>query len=234
MSPGFASRFHHLAAPLAAVAAVLMAGCASLPIPGLDRLPGADDNVEVSEIRRLVSCGGSGDAAVVTLLADEAALSSWQSARGIDLIAAAPGGALPSGPFAVVEHGARATGGYGLLISRRAYQQGHDLRLTTSFLSPKTGEVRSDGPTSPCVLVKLPLGNYDRVSVIDPSGKRRARYLPPVPGAPAVAVPAAAAPVAAPSAPPAVAEPAPAAPAELAPAAAAPIEPAPAEPVPAP
>lgn len=226
MRPGFASRFHHLAAPLAAVAAVLMAGCASLSIPGLDRVPGGDDNVEVSEIRRLVSCGGSGDAAVVTLLADEAALGRWQAARGIDLIAAAPGGALPPGPFAVVEHGARATGGYGLLISRRAYQQGHELRLTTSFLSPKTGEVRSDGPTSPCVLVKLPAGNYDRVSVIDPSGKRRAQYLPPVPGAPA-AVPAAAAPLAAPAAP---IEPAPA-PAETAPA---PIEPAPAEPTPAP
>ncbi|WP_295685367.1 protease complex subunit PrcB family protein [uncultured Nevskia sp.] len=233
MSPGFASRFHHLAAPLAAVAAVLMAGCASLSIPGL---PGGDDNVEVSEIRRLISCGGSGDAAAVTLLADEAALSSWQTARGVDLIAAAPGGALPPGPFAVVEHGARATGGYGLLISRRASQQGHELRLTTSFLSPKTGEVRSDGPTSPCVLVKLPLGNYSRVSVVNPSGKRRAQYLPPVPGAPAAAVPAAAAPVAAPAAPPAVAEPAPVAPIEPAPAPVetAPIEPAPAEPVPAP
>lgn len=229
MRPGFASRFHHLAAPLAAVAAVWMAGCASLSIPGLDRVPGGDDNVEVSEIRRLVSCGGSGDAAVVTLLADEPALSRWQTARGINLIAA-PGAALPAGPFAVVEHGARTTGGYGLLISRRAYQQGHELRLTTSFLSPKTGEVRSDGPTSPCVLVKLPAGNYDRVSVVDPSGKRRAQYLPPVPGA-AVAVPAAAAPVPAPAAPPAAVEPAPAAPSETAPV---PAETAPAEPAPAP
>ncbi len=219
MRPGFASRFHPFAAPLAAVAAVWMAGCASLTIPGLDRLPGGDDNVEVSEIRRLVSCGATGDAAVVTLLADEAALSNWQSARGINLIAA-PGAALPPGPFAVVEHGARATGGYGLLISRRAYQQGRELRLTTSFLSPKTGEVRSDGPTSPCVLVKLPAGNYQRVSVVDPSGKRRALYLPPVPGAPA------AAPVPAPvdAAPPAAAEPAPAAaPAEAAPASAEPL-----------
>lgn len=190
---------------------MLMAGCADLSIPGLNRLPGGDDNVEVSEIRRLVSCGASGDAAVVTLLADEAALSSWQSVRGINLITA-PGGALPPGPFAIVEHGARATGGYGLLISRLAYQHGHELRLTASFLSPKTGEVRNDGPTSPCVLVKLPSGNYDRVSVVDPSGKRRAQYLPPVPGAP----------VAAPVTPPVAAEPAPAAPVESAPAVPAP------------
>ncbi|WP_428381823.1 protease complex subunit PrcB family protein [Nevskia ramosa] len=233
MRPGFASRFHHLAAPLAAVAAVLMAGCAGVSIPGLNRLPGGDDNAEVSEIRRLVSCGATSDAAVVTLLADEAALSIWQAARGINLIAA-PGAALPPGPFAVVEHGARATGGYGLLISRLAYQHGRELRLTASFLSPKTGEVRSDGPTSPCVLVKLPSGNYDRVSVVDPSGKRRAQYLPPVPGAPAAAVPSAAAPVPAPAAPPAAVEPAPAAPIETAPAETPPAEPAPAAPVPAP
>ncbi|MDP3295799.1 MAG: hypothetical protein Q8M37_13830 [Nevskia sp.] len=233
MGPGSASRFRQLAAPLAAAAVVLTAGCGSLSIPGLSRLPGGDDDVEVSEIRRFGNCVTNGEAAAVTLLANEAALQAWQTARGIDLIAAASGGLLPPGPFAVVEHGSRATGGYGLLISRRAYQDGHNLRLTASFLSPPrigpgadsgAGEVRRNIATSPCVLVQLPPGNYDRVSVVDPSGKRRAQYLPPVPG---VAVPAAPAPAPAPA--PDLAAPAPA------PAASAPAEPAePAEPVPAP
>ncbi len=209
MGPGSASRFRQLAAPLAAAAVVLAAGCGSLSIPGLSRLPGGDDDVEVSEIRRYGNCVTNGEAAAVTLLADEAALQAWQTARGIDLIAAASGGLLPPGPFAVVEHGSRATGGYGLLISRRAYQDGHNLRLTASFLSPRivsgAGEVRGNIATSPCVLVQLPPGNYDRVSVVDPSGKRRAQYLPPVPG---VAVPAPAPAVPAP-AEPAVAVPAP-------------------------
>lgn len=227
MGPGFASRFRLLAAPLAAAAVMLMAGCSSLPIPGLNRLPGADDDVEVSEIRRLASCAGQGDAAAITLLADEAAVRGWQSTRGVDLIAAPPGGALPPGPFAVVEHGLRNTGGYGLLISSRAYQDGRNLRLTASFLSPHTGEVRSEALSNPCVLVKLPAGNYDRVSLVDPSGKRRAQYLPPVPGAavPAVSVPA-----------PAVPAPVDAAPAAAVPAETPPVEaaPAPSEPAPAP
>lgn len=228
MGPGFASRFRLLAAPLAASAVMLTAGCSSLTIPGLNRLPGADDDVEVSEIRRVASCAGQGDAAAITLLADEAAVRGWQSARGIDLIAAAPGSALPPGPFAVVEHGVRNTGGYGLLVSRHAYQDGRNLRLTASFLSPRTGEVRSEALSNPCVLVKLPAGNYDRVSLVDPSGKRRAQYLPPVPGAavPAVPVPAPALPAPVDAAP-AAAVPVEAPPVEAAPAAA-PAEPAPA------
>ncbi len=220
MSAGFAAHFHRFAAPLAAAAVVLTAGCSSLSIPGLNRLPGSDDDVEVSEIRRFGNCATNGELPLVTLLADEAALRRWQSARGIDLIAA-PGGVLPPGPFAVVEHGARAQGGYGLVISRRAYQQGRALRLTASFLSPKTGDAHSQAATSPCVLVKLPQGNYDRISVIDPSGKRIAQYLPPVPRAPVLPVPAVAAPV--PAGPPVAAEPDPAS-----------VEPAPVEPAPAP
>ncbi len=185
MRPGCAFSFRHSAGPLLAAVALSTAGCSGLSLPTL--LPGGGDDVEVAEIRHYGQCATGGEAAAVALLADEATLRDWQSARGIDLIAAPPGGLLPPGPFAVVEHGTRSSAGYGLVVSRRAYQEGRELRLTASFLSPKAGAAPAEAPTSPCVLVKLPPGNYDRLSVVDPAGKRRAQFLPPVPAAPATA-----------------------------------------------
>lgn len=183
--PPFAAPRSRLLASLPLAAAVLLtAACGSLSLPGMPRLPSGGDDVDVSEIRRLGYCAAAGEAAAVTLLADEAALDSWQQARGIDLIAAPPGGLLPPGPFAVVEHGTRATAGYGLAVSRRAYQEGRELRLTASFLSPKAGAATGYALSSPCVLVKLPPGNYDRVSVVDPAGGRRAQSPLPATAAP--------------------------------------------------
>lgn len=158
----------HAAGLLLASAALLVAGCA-----GLNLFP--TEPVEVDEIRRLAQCGAVGDATAVTLLDDEAALRDWQAARGVDLIGAAPGGLLPPGPFAVVDHGSRATGGYGLAISRRAERDGRRLLLTASFFSPGAGDAPLPVASSPCVLVRLPPGLYDTVSVVDPAGKRRAQ-----------------------------------------------------------
>lgn len=142
-------------------------------VPGAARLPSRSvgTEIEVSEIRRLPFCAAAADTAAVTLIADAAALRDWQQARGIDLIGSA---ALPAGPFAVVDHGTRATGGYGLAVSRRATLREGVLRLTASFLSPKADELRAYALTSPCVLVKLPAGDYHGIEVVDPSGRRRA------------------------------------------------------------
>lgn len=126
---------------------------------------------EVYEIRRASICNGSGSDAAVELLQDAAAVKAWQDARGIDLIGSKP---LPAGPFAVVDHGTRTTGGYGLAVSRRGRLREGALKLTASFLSPKPDEIRPYALTSPCVLVKLPAGSYSSVEVVDPSGRRRA------------------------------------------------------------
>lgn len=161
--------------PPCAVASLLacawLAACGVLPSSRLS----AADQVDVSEIRRQTFCGASADTAAVTLIADAAALRDWQQARGVDLIGNAP---LPAGPFAVVDHGSRATGGYGVLVSRRAVQRGRRLIITASFLSPKPDELRGYALTSPCVLVKLPAGGYDSVEIVDPAGLRRAVTAP--------------------------------------------------------
>jgi len=159
-----------------------LAACSAVPASVLpSRTPRISIAFEVSEIRRLLQCAAASDNAAVTLIADAAALRDWQQARGVDLIGNAP---LPAGPFAVVDHGSRATGGYGIAVSRPAVQRGAVLSITASFLSPKSDETRGYALTSPCVLVKLPVGNYDRVEIVDPSGKRRAVSALPTPAPP--------------------------------------------------
>ena len=159
--------------PIPPVVLASLLGCVWLAACGV--LPSsrrsAAEQVDVSEIRRQSNCAASADTAAVTLIADAAALRDWQQARGVDLIGNAP---LPAGPFAVVDHGSRATGGYGVLVSRRAVLRGRMLTLTASFLSPKPDEMRAQALTSPCVLVKLPAGHYDSVEIVDPAGLRRA------------------------------------------------------------
>ena len=66
-------------------------------------------------------------------------------------------------------------------------QEGRSLRITASFLSPKPGDAAGYALSSPCVLVKLPPGNYDQLGLVDPSGTVRARYLPPLKPVPAPA-----------------------------------------------
>ncbi len=176
---------------------LLLTACGSLPqsVPALV-IPGSGSDVEVAEIRRLAFCASASNDAAVTLLADSTAVRDWQTARGVDLIAVGP---LPAGPFAVVEHGARTTGGYSVAVTRRAYLSGGVLKLTASFLAPKPDALRGYALTSPCVLVKLPPGDYARVEVRDPSGTRRA--ISPLPAAPTPAQPPIPNPNTAPTAP---------------------------------
>lgn len=152
----------------AALGTAVLAACGVTPVP--DLIAG-QDAILVREIRRLPDCRTAGADAAVTQLPDEAALRDWQTARGIDLIGST---ALPPGPFAVVEHGARDSGGHALAVSRRAVQVGRTLRITASFLAPKAGAAPVAGPASPCVIVQLPGAGFERIELLDSLGKLRA------------------------------------------------------------
>lgn len=157
----------------AAAALLLGAGCAQLQAGA-----GA---VEVVELRALPVCNSASGEATISGFADAEALQRWQAARGIDLIGAAP---LPPGPFAVIEHGARNTGGYALAVARYASVADGVLSLRASFISPPGGAPRSAQLTSPCTLVKLPPGNYRTLELVDGSGRRRALVAAATPPAP--------------------------------------------------
>jgi len=160
--------------------AALLAGC-GFGVPGL--FVGQAD-IEVREIGRSLYCNTGDDQPRVTLLPDPQAVLDWQAARGITL---AGGEALSQTSYALVELGARPTGGYGLAVARAAVLRGEVAVLSATFLSPPAGSIRTQALSSPCVLVQLPRGRYTRVDVEDQSGTVRASGGKPEPPAPAPA-----------------------------------------------
>lgn len=162
--------------------AALAAGC------GMGRMLGGGIDIDVREVGRSLYCNTAGDAARVTLLPDPQAVLDWQAARNVVL---APAEALAQVPYALVEMGARPTGGYGVAVARAARLSGETVVLSATFLSPPAGSIRTQALSSPCVLVALPRGRYEEVEVHDETGEVRARggraLAPapePVPGVP--------------------------------------------------
>ena len=148
---------------------------------------GGSNTIEVREVRRASVCNSSSGSAAVTILTDVEALKAWQQLHHVDLIGDAP---LPTGPFALVEHGARNTGGYAVLVGRKATVADGVLYLSASFLAPIGDTLRPEMLTSPCALIALPAGNYAVVELRDPQGRRRASSNAPPLTSPALAAPA--------------------------------------------
>jgi hypothetical protein len=136
----------------------MVAGCAALA-------PGA--TLEVREAGRSPYCNTPGEAARAALLPGAAAVLAWQAARGITLVDV---GSLAAGPYALVEMGLRSTGGYDLTVSPEATLRGDELVLQAAFSGPAPGSMVTQALSSPCVLLRLPPGDYAAVEVRDASG----------------------------------------------------------------
>ncbi|MDB5987229.1 MAG: protease complex subunit PrcB family protein [Nevskia sp.] len=156
--------------------------------------------VDVVEVHRLNVCGTQSTAPQITLLRDVAALQAWQASHTLDFFNRGAG-SIAGGAYAVVELGQRNTGGYSVLISRRAKLHDGVLKLTASVLTPQPGQMTTQMITSPCVLVALPPVEVHELLLLDPSGDERAHWPVNVPAARSV-------PAAVPSAPAAPAVPA--------------------------
>lgn len=156
----------------------LLTGCSNLPelpMPDVSDWFSRENAVDVSELRRALVCNSESSSAQVTLLPDLAAARAFESARGITLLGDEP---LPPGPYALVEHGSRNSGGYGVAVSRTAGRRGDVLILKATFIAPAPNRMVAQMLTSPCVLVGLPAAQYGAVELIDQSGKLRASTEP--------------------------------------------------------
>lgn len=161
---------------LVLAASSLLAACAKPEWVRLPDLSGGFDRenaVRVEEVARAEVCGTAGGESEVTVFADLNALQNWVAGRQITLNNVT-GKPLPATPYAVVEFGQRPNSGYGLAVSREAGTKGPDLLLKATFFEPTQGRWASDEPSSPCVVVSLPPGEYGAVRVIDQTGKVRA------------------------------------------------------------
>ena len=152
----------------AALLPCLLGACAALD----GMLPGGK-TIEVSEVRRLLSCNSDGPQAHLTLLADREAVRAWQRGHNVDVVGVDP---LPAaGAYVLVEMGVRLSAGYGLAVSRQAGFSGGMVSLNASLFSPDAGQMTAQMVTSPCVLVALPPGAYRAVELRDPAGSLLAR-----------------------------------------------------------
>jgi len=155
-------------AGIAAVAAAMsLSGCS-----GMGTLFGPDAVVKVSEVANNSQCGAPNGDTTVQMFASADAVLAWQAASGVTLIGSQS--MLPGG-YALIQMGQRGTGGFGLVIAPEADVNGSVLRLHATFLDPQPGEVLTQALSSPCALVRLPVGDWRGVEVYGQNGKRRAR-----------------------------------------------------------
>ena len=165
---------HHPSLLIAAAAPLLLGGCGLIIRP--------DGPVEVRELARLTVCNSSSKRPAVSLFADTDALLAWQQVRGVQLLD--PNEPSPGGPFAVAELGASRHGGASLVIGRKALIYGSTLSLQTSVVGGSS-ERSPEMLTSPCVLVKLPAGDYRSVDLRDSGDRSLANSASPPPPVPA-------------------------------------------------
>ncbi|MFU8818621.1 MAG: protease complex subunit PrcB family protein [Desulfurivibrio sp.] len=75
----------------------------------------------------------------------------------------------------LIEMGVRSTGGYGLaLAAEPAFLRDGKLELHVDWREPSPGLILTQALTSPCLLLKVPAGNYRQVTVLDRQGQVRA------------------------------------------------------------
>jgi hypothetical protein len=156
--------------------ASLLASCAKpawVRSPDFSSWFNNENGVKVEEVARANVCGTAGGESVVTLLPSLGAMQNWATGRGVELVATTTK-PLGEAPYAVIEFGQRPNSGYGLAISRQAALKGNDLLLKATYFEPTQGRWSSAEPSSPCVVVLLPAGEYSSVRLIDQSGEVRA------------------------------------------------------------
>lgn len=156
--------------------ASLLAACAKpewVRAPDFSDWFNSENSVTVQEVARANVCGTAGGESVVTLMPTLGSLQTWVGARDLELLPLT-NKPLAEARYAVIEFGQRPNSGYGLAVSRQAALRGDELLLRATFFEPTHGRWSSAEPSSPCVVVLLPEGEYGSVRLIDQSGEIRA------------------------------------------------------------
>jgi hypothetical protein len=154
-------------APLAGACSTVLVSVGDRPFTAIEHLFSPERAIAVESVGRSQHCGTDGSAARVTLFADAAAVLAWQASRNLQLLTERP----LDLPHAVIELGARSTGGHGLAVSHAAGRRGDVVFLRVTTFSPAAAVSDAAGrPTAPCSLVRLPQGPWSGIEVYDQSG----------------------------------------------------------------
>lgn len=121
---------------------------------------GADPDV----IGQSIYCGTPSQDAAVHYFDQAAAFGDWLEYRSIAEFDAE----MASAGLVVVEMGQRPTGGYHLKMDASESRiDGDTLKLRMTWNAPRLDAAVSQALTSPCVAIKPPKGDFDRIEVRD-------------------------------------------------------------------
>lgn len=126
-----------------------------------------DHTAYVRESGHSLHCGSTDKQMSVRLFANKNEVKQWEQSRKLSLLKST-GGAYA---YALVEMGEQPSGGYGVLVSRKAAMEGDLLTLKATLIQPEPDQTVPLEPTSPCALIVLPQGEYTQVAVRDQNGK---------------------------------------------------------------
>lgn len=128
--------------------------------------------VTVSEAGRSLDCPADSKKPTAQYFLTAEAVLNWEADMNLDLH---PDEKLAPGPYVLIGMGQRPTGGYGLLVDPSAYASGDVLKVHVTQLTPPEGSTPPAEPSSPCLLVHLPAGDWHGVAIYDENGSRRAK-----------------------------------------------------------
>jgi hypothetical protein len=127
----------------------------------------SDHTAYVREAGRALNCGTTDAKISVQLFKTKDEVKQWEASRNLSLLKSS-GGAYA---YALVDMGQQPSGGYGVVVSRKAQMDGNLISLKATLIQPEEGQSVPMAPTSPCVLIVLPQGEYTQAEVVDQNGK---------------------------------------------------------------
>lgn len=128
--------------------------------------------VTVTEAGRAESCPTESEKLSAQYFVSAEAVLNWEASAGLAL---QEGERLSPGSYVLVSMGRRPTGGYGLLVDPSGYVDGDIVRLHVTVIAPPPDQPPPPEPSSPCVLVHLPAGDWAGAAIYDENGSRRAK-----------------------------------------------------------
>lgn len=126
-----------------------------------------DHTAYVRESGHALNCGTTDNQIRVQLFLTKDEAKQWERSRNLSLLK--PGGGNLA--YALVDMGQQPSGGYGVLVSRKAEMSGDMLTLKATLIQPEPDQIVPLEPTNPCALIALPQGDYKQVEVKDQNGQ---------------------------------------------------------------
>jgi len=143
-----------------------LAGCATLSASGAQPL-------RAEQVYSAIQCGSDDKSARAAWIADQAA---WRQLSAKLHPAPEVGVDFDREGLLLVEMGERATAGYGVdLAAPEVEVRAGTAWVRTRWTMPAPGTINAQVITSPCVVIKLPKGDFDAIRVVDQNDKQRAR-----------------------------------------------------------